>query len=130
MINMTTDTQTTLREIEERANKATDGPWSVGNVSACDYGSGIIMHKITVHVGAPENRGNTIATVHLGGIGATDIKEDAVQSNAEFIAAARTDIPFLLQLIAELRAENEKMKRLFSSACESVAEEAKGRGII
>lgn len=74
-----TDPMTTERldEIEARADAATDGPWE-----AWDRGIGF--------------------EVHVDGEGLnSEFRETFQQADAEFIAAARTDVP---QLVTALRA--------------------------
>lgn len=73
----------------ETAGRAwTPGPWSVGHVSAKDYGGGIIHYEVMVHVGEGPQRGNALAIVCMGGNGATRADAESVKANARLIAAA------------------------------------------
>lgn len=68
--------------------KYTPGPWSVGHTNPKDYGGGIIHYYTSVHVGSGTNRSNALATVGMGGPGATVSTPETVQANARLIAAA------------------------------------------
>jgi hypothetical protein len=85
-INMTEEQ---LKEIEDRANAATPGPW--------------VQHGRYV-------RKNHVREIVIQG---SFLKKDGVNSlpviDAEFIAHARTDIP---ALIAEVREQKEQIKTL------------------
>lgn len=96
-----------LKEMRERADKATGGPWSgdVNGPRPQDYGGGLVMHQQSVHVGEQRNQGNALAIVYLGGDGALSGKPEAVQANADFIAHARQDIPDLLDEVVALRQQ-------------------------
>jgi hypothetical protein len=76
-------TQEQLEAIRQRAEKATPGPWEFDGVFYC----GEFPYYIDLITGA-------------GDIGVRHNKDDAT-----FIAHARTDIPALLDHIAELEAE-------------------------
>ena len=62
----------------------TKGPWTAGQAV-------LRLNRYLeadIHVGAPENIGNIIATVFMGGGGATLNNKPAVEANAHLIAAA------------------------------------------
>ena len=80
--------------------KHTPAPWSVGYTNPKDYGGGIIHFYSPVHVGTGTTKGNVIATVGMGGDGATDASAAAVKANAHLIAAA----PDMLEAVRELLA--------------------------
>ena len=77
-----------LREIRERAEKATLGPWYVGE-------------KITWMVRSSAF-GNIAHCDLQGGPGN--------EADAVFIAHAREDIPYLLERLETLERENEKLR--------------------
>jgi hypothetical protein len=88
-------TQEQLEAIRQRAENATPGPWEW---------SGDKFGDIVVY--SPErrgfhNNGGEIAQLDFGS-----------QSDATFIAHARTDIPALLEHIAELEAELGKYRKI------------------
>lgn len=74
--------------------KHTPGPWTVGDYSEANYPRN--WPEVAVHVGGPENRGNAIAIVYLGGGGATSTAREGILANARLIASAP-------KLLSELR---------------------------
>jgi hypothetical protein len=66
----------------------TPGPWSVGHMEPRKYGAGITQYETPVHVGEAGNRGNCLAIVYLGGVGAITSTPEATMANARLIAAA------------------------------------------
>jgi len=74
-----------LRAIEERANRATPGPWEE------------VAESGEWWVTGPETG------VHF--VMATNASEGILQANVDFICAARTDVPALIAEIRELRAK-------------------------
>lgn len=78
-----------LQAIEERANAATPGPWKA-NESHYDF---------AVFAPHPSESGNTLIAQIDGGI-STDSERDA-----DFIAAAREDVPALIAEVRDLRAK-------------------------
>ena len=87
-----------VAEIKERAEKATPGPW--------DYSPGDVEmdgDKETPITGA------MITPFEVG----VDCGEymGLLNEDAEFIARARTDIPALLELVAQLRAGRDEALR-------------------
>lgn len=79
----------------------TPGPWSVGNsrTSGADSKLGA-MWEAAVHVGSEANRGNSLASVHMGGLGALYSTREAVEANARLIAAA-PDLAYMLTQLAQ-----------------------------
>jgi hypothetical protein len=112
-----------LREIRERAEKATPGPWvnfhdvihedvdedrNTGIAQAADYGP---------EAGKPES-----AIVHMYSWAQHD--PTRLIPNAEFIAHAREDVPWLLDALAAREAEVAELK----DAIERVDRDANKRG--
>lgn len=105
-----------LREIRERLRKATKGPWFFGPLFR-DIAGDFMVWKLT-----KKAKRDFVGTV--GGLtqpvlppGEADILFQAERDNAEFIAHAREDIPYLLdqlaaarQRVKELEAEAERGK--------------------
>lgn len=105
-----------LREIEERCEKATPGPWQVQVNQPPDWGSSVF--EIATHIepaitigrecwadGEGPNGSNP--AVDDCGYFQPDGREDVPGykiENARFIASARTDIPALLEEVRRLRA--------------------------
>lgn len=91
-------TQERLEAIRQRAENATPGPWILSPEKCGPEGQGVYEAESFGHiceVGDPYPRGN-----------------NRPQENMEFIAHARTDIPALLDHIAELEAELEKYRKI------------------
>lgn len=94
-------TEEQLRQIRERCDNATAGPWF-------NFGDWMIHTVVDVeHNGIPSQK--TIGTVR--------------KENADFIASSRTDIPALLAEVERLQAENSTLKKALELACESIAGE-------
>ena len=69
--------------------KHTQGPWSIGHVSQQSTDPRIgPFFSVPIHVGQADNKGNVLATVCMGGAGATDGKVEAVMANAKLIAVS------------------------------------------
>ena len=68
----------------------TPGPWSVmwQNSRPREYGGGITLWEVPVQVGGSGNGGNVIASVGMGGPGATVSTKESVEANACLIAAS------------------------------------------
>lgn len=91
-----------LRQIRERAEKATAGPWEVGaEVDGVYAGMNTVVRATKPH---------TRWATRIVSVGQTrkHIKEDS-EANAEFIAHAREDIP---KLLAEIERYREIERRL------------------
>jgi hypothetical protein len=89
-----------LSEIEKRCNAATAGPWGVEKTDIRNW------------IGPMRDDGHKISTI----VTSTDRENLRMMalyrndSNAQFIAAARTDIPDLLSEIKRLREDNKRME--------------------
>ena len=96
-----------IREIKERCEKATKGPWTPGREDMQSYDGATGQPFSSVY--ADDDR----AGLHMGHklplviarIDGKDIEAEEEKSNARFIAHARTDIPDLLAEIERLRGE-------------------------
>lgn len=86
-----------IAEIMDRCEKSTQGPWSVNNA---EIGSGKRICLFENQIQGADNKP----------VGATD-------SNADFIAHAREDIPYLIDAIAKLQAEYDKLNDFEQSQC-------------
>ncbi len=88
-----------LREVEERAAKATPGPWRVGS-----FGQ--------IYCSDPEIGGYYVATVYPL-LTPDALKEDreATSANEQFIAEARTDVPDLVAALQEAWGYNKLMEK-------------------
>lgn len=76
--------------------KHTPGPWSLSDPQKREfYGAGE-WWECRVHVGN-KNRGNSLATVYLGGDGATCTRKEEVMANARLIVLS----PELLAFVDE-----------------------------
>ena len=82
-----------LDEIERRASAATEGPWTGREVKHRDPDGRVIG----VELGAAHDD-------HAAIFGANP------EADAEFIAAARTDVPRLVAEVRRLQAENENLR--------------------
>jgi hypothetical protein len=99
-------TQEQLEAIRQRAENATPGPWEVG------WGDVITKHPDCQNVSQwYGGHSNAICSLNDGEY----IMNSNEDNDAAFIANARTDIPALLDHIAELEAE---VKRLESELTE------------
>lgn len=84
-----TQEQLDLPRLRELALKATPGPWTNTSARSLGYKSPMPdFHAAHIHVGPRENYGNALATVVMGGRGATGSSAAEVDANAAFIAAA------------------------------------------
>ena len=100
-----------LEAIEAREQAATPGPWEKSFLSE-DYGAGYCM--TTFFVKQPDG--------NLYRIGSADTSEKYIEenSNAEFVAHARPDVPALIAEVKRLNAEVERMTREYDSAVADV----------
>lgn len=98
-----------LAEIRKRAEAATAGPWYVsGDSGVCTGHPG--HQTISRYYGGLTNK---VCSLSDGGAYIDNINED---NDATFIANARTDIPALLDMIAELQAENKLLESSFEES--------------
>lgn len=84
-----------LEAIETRANQATEGPWAVMDVN--DPGEGVNFIDVYAETDGLE-------TVTRMPDPAGYSMRDYLQADAEFIAHARTDVPFLLSVARGVEA--------------------------
>lgn len=92
-----------LDEIEARANRATEGPWTVSEtVDETEYGS---YTACGVQPIAPLEWYSDSDVAHVA-------LEPMVEEDAKFIAAARTDVPNLVAEVRRLRAQVEALEKL------------------
>lgn len=95
--------QDRLKEIQDRVDKATDGPWIVSSEDICECplceGEGEV-------VSADIDGDGWTALAQTYGIGSM------VFNNAQFIANAPSDIKFLLSALQEAQAEIKILKEL------------------
>jgi len=94
-----------LDRIEALANAATPGPWG--------YKAGVLKHY-AFSLDAGEDFGVSLQELHW-----QDGREVPAAANAQFIAAARTDVP---ALVAELRAARAEVERLRTAAADERAD--------
>lgn len=80
-----------IQEIKERCKKATPGPWEVHWYNGCGVVNRVSNEKVEPLC--------ECSSIH------------AEDSNREFIANSREDIPFLLKKISKLESLNEKYKK-------------------
>jgi hypothetical protein len=98
---------TDIQAIRERVEKATKGPWTVW----CDDSGGQFTGWPSVV--APDDLDTTI--IHRAGFHQEywgDLSLRDCCANANFIARARTDIPFLISEIDRLNAVSARVKEL------------------
>lgn len=82
------DLPTTLAAIAARAAAATPGPWKHGNANEKPYAPFWMITNEAFHNPGPDDEEWVAVELHTG-----------VEADAEFIAAARTDIPLLLAAV-------------------------------
>lgn len=112
-----------LKEIEERCNKATPGPWRACHNGTCSC-SQVWSQSADVPV-AEVTRGVWGDT----GLPYVKIPEKIVEANSLFIAHAKEDVPKLLEYIKELGHKIEMISALqdeTSSHGGTFSEELKG----
>lgn len=98
-----------LDEIEQRANRATPGPWYSQNPDDSHYMSAFCVRSIPDEPNDIEdgNEPGMIAVTLLQMPGTVGRGGDKWEEDADFIAAARTDIPALVALARTLLAERD-----------------------
>lgn len=77
----------------------TPGPWSLSEPRRRDWGGSGEWYECLIFVGAGGQHGNALATVNLGGVGATNTGKAEVMANARLIAAA----PCLLEALKGIK---------------------------
>ena len=97
-----------LKEIEERCNKATPGPWRACHEGVCSC-SQVWSQSVDVPVAE-------VARGEWGdpGFPYGEIPEKIAKSNSLFITHAREDIPKLLSYIKELESRIREHERICS----------------
>lgn len=112
------ETTTRLAEIRERANAATDGPWMFGQPDDdCTQTRAEWMDSTAANPDAPAAAGLWVAWTRSAdrpGVLVTCITGDGPtsQENAEFIAHARQDVPWLLAEVERLTGERDRARDL------------------
>lgn len=88
-----------LREIQERCNKATEGPWAYEAVSdkSNEWCLGVVVGNDDKPLSGRVEQGQGIIDHAI-------VREAMGLEDAAFIAHAREDIPYLLQRVAECEA--------------------------
>lgn len=90
------DTEQRLREIEERASRATPGPWEAYGVG------GIHMDGTSDGYSLRTARGRRLHSPYM------------TQADADFAAHAREDVPWLLSLLREREEENRRLRQIIA----------------
>lgn len=90
-----------LAEIEARAAKATAGPWAVDGSSAADIALGVTY-------------GDDTETWVQSSTGHIDDEGGHTVDDAQFIAHARTDVPWLVERVRALTAEHDQTLKAFA----------------
>ena len=100
---MTDSLESKLKEIAERADEATAGPWYHNDAMGVWRGSKNNPHK-------KMNASLFLATTYKEeDYGFPQPIETVQVNNANFIAHARTDVPYLISLNKELKAKADKL---------------------
>lgn len=110
----------TLHEIQERAEKASPGPWKSDSMrSEGSYGIGDDTHEGFDTFKVTDAKGNTICDALNSDAGEVHEEYDedgchawdeVARRNMDFIAHARADIPFLLSEVERLSRQVEAMR--------------------
>src|ERR1700743_2796692 len=106
-----TDEAKRLAEIRARAEKATAGEW--------------LVNPINAYVDAAQTDCTPLAVCAM--LWPTDLRtEDETFANAEFIAHARSDIPFLLAVIERLAKQRDAARERYNELAGNVGHEIEG----
>lgn len=100
---MSDEQQARLAGIRARTEKATAGPWEV-------------FHRLPGLTAADDETENGVGLDIEGPTHAWKHGQFARSADAQFIAHAREDIPYLLALVAELDADRERLIAVIRSA--------------
>lgn len=108
-----------IEEIRKRESAATTGPWTVETMRPHTLGP--------AWVNAPTVRnlascGEAVSKIDMGWFGM--VPHETMEANASFIAHARSDIPFLLSALDELKVKLERTERnrdMWRGQCERQA---------
>ena len=96
------DLESYLKEVEERAEKATKGPWFCESYKN-DRGEHSYYY---IHENRTGDGGDLVADTFVG-VSSIDSDKPEEKENAEFISHSRTDVPLLLEIV---RIQNEALK--------------------
>jgi hypothetical protein len=96
--------QTRLEEIHARVDAATPGPWGWWtDKGEPDYVQSYLFLRATEESGVDDYDASIIS-------GASVMSVLVEDGNADFVAHSRLDIPYLLDLVAELTAERDALE--------------------
>lgn len=104
-----------LRKIEERVSKASPGPWYMHNPDD-DYCANVYLVATTPEEPDPwwdgeEEAGKVVAITLLScPKRVACVADERWEENAEFIAHAREDVPWLLTILREREEENRRLR--------------------
>jgi hypothetical protein len=117
-----TDLPAWLREIRDRVDKATEGPWYVmeDDDDLCMCMVGVAKDPMNSY----GNYGNTIAITLLQAPRVADVDDARWDENADFIAHSRADVPQLVELVAEMA---EQLECLIPRGCDIECEDCMRR---
>lgn len=107
-----------IREIEERASRATPGPWYAHNPDD-DMSMNVFLVATTPEEPDPwwdgeEEAKKVVAITLLQSPRVADVADGRWEENAGFIAHAREDVPWLLSLLREREEEVRALRHLLN----------------
>ena len=94
-----------IQEAKDRAEAASKGPWHVVHCEDRDFAT---MLRVST-VPDSEEPGDTVAVVVLQMPLEACVSDECWDENGEFIAAARTDVPRLIELVEEMAETLDEM---------------------
>ena len=94
-----------IQEAKDRAEAASKGPWHVVHCEDRDFAT---MLRVST-VPDSEEPGDTVAVVVLQMPLEACVSDERWDENGEFIAAARTDVPRLIELVEEMAETLDEM---------------------
>lgn len=117
---MPSEVEQRLREIEERASRATSGPWYAHNPDD-DMSMNVFLVATTPEEPDPwwdgeEEAKKVVAITLLQSPRVADVADGRWEENAGFIAHAREDVPWLLSLLREREEEIRRLRTLLERA--------------
>lgn len=107
----------TLDEIQERADAATNGPWRIENDSECDYEQGIDYAEWPQTLVGPETTHLSAWSKKHGNPHRVDEINELTFPDAEFIAHAREDVPRLVAALRAVEAVVSERYKLWAAIC-------------
>jgi len=115
----TDEVEQRLREIEERASRATPGPWYAHNPDD-DMSMNVFLVATTPEEPDPwwdgeEEAKKVVAITLLQSPRVADVADGRWEENAGFIAHAREDVPWLLSLLREREEENRRLREALAA---------------